>query len=142
MKTDLPLIILLPTFSVIVALSGSTSVYAQENTTDSENPKFFAIQHANSGSISEINKTFTLAFTNESNKIIFASDISRTFTLELNNISNKTIISSNRPDRIVSSVRTLDFIGNWSTGKDSFTADPPNALLIVDKLEKNKMKLL
>ena len=138
MKTDLPLIILLPTFSVIVALSGSTSVYAQENTTYSGNPKFFAIQHANSGSISEINKTFTRAFTNESNKIIFASDISRTFTLELNNISNKTIISSNRPDRIVSSVRTLDFIGNWSTGKDSFTADPPNAVLIVDKLEKTR----
>ena len=64
MNTDLPLIILLPTFSVIVALSGSTSVYSQENTTYSENPKFFAIQYANSGSISEINKTFTLAFTN------------------------------------------------------------------------------
>jgi len=129
---------LLPTFSVIVAISGLNSVYTQENITDSENTKFFAIQHANSGSISEINKTFTLAFTNESNKIIFASDISRTFTLELNNISNKTILFSDMPDRIVTSVRTSDFIGNWSTGKDSFTVDPPNAVMIVDELEKKR----
>ncbi|MGD1837741.1 MAG: hypothetical protein ACPKPY_06755 [Nitrososphaeraceae archaeon] len=42
---------------------------------------------------------------------------------------------SDRPDRIVTSVSTSDFIGNWTTGEDSFAVNPPNALLIVDKIE-------
>jgi hypothetical protein len=39
---------------------------------------------------------------------------------------------SDRPNRIVSSVDTTNFIGNWSVGSDSFATDPPNAVLIVD----------
>ncbi|MFB5601091.1 MAG: hypothetical protein ACE5SW_12800, partial [Nitrososphaeraceae archaeon] len=48
-------------------------VYGQEdgNTTDSDMSKFFAIQHSQSGSISEINST--------------------TYSLELNDVSDKTI---------------------------------------------------
>ena len=38
-----------------------------------------------------------------------------------------------RPDRIVTSKSTLDFIGNWSTGEDSFAVDPPNAVIVVDE---------
>jgi hypothetical protein len=42
---------------------------------------------------------------------------------------------SDRPDRIVSSVSTDNFIGNWSMGADSFAVDPPNAVLVVDDTE-------
>ena len=44
-------LLLVPVFMISVG-----SVYAQENTTD-RIPKFFAIQHAQSGSLSEINET-------------------------------------------------------------------------------------
>jgi hypothetical protein len=49
--------VLLSTLSIlIVAVLTLNSVYAQENqTTSEEQIKFFAIQHAQSGSISEIN---------------------------------------------------------------------------------------
>jgi hypothetical protein len=41
---------------------------------------------------------------------------------------------SDRPERIVTSVNTSDFVGNWhwSKGPESFNADPPNATLIVE----------
>ena len=100
--------------SVLVVFTTGTSSFAQdENTIASEQPKFFAIQHAQSGSISEINET--------------------AYSLELNDISDKTILFSDRPDRIVTSVSTLDFIGNWSNGEDSFAIDAPNAVLVVDE---------
>ena len=96
--------------------SNTNTINAQENTTTSEELiNFFAIQHAQSGSISEINAT--------------------TYTLELNDVSDKTILFSDRPDRIVTSMSTSDFIGNWSTGDDSFAVDVPNAVLIVDEQE-------
>jgi hypothetical protein len=38
---------------------------------------------------------------------------------------------SDRPNRIVASIDTADFIGNWSTGPNSFAADPPNVALVV-----------
>jgi hypothetical protein len=121
---------------LIVAVLTLNSVYAQENTTGSATPKFFAIQHAQSGSISEINQTFTLALSNESNKTMFSSDIDKTLTLELNNVSDKTILFSDRPDRIVTAVSTADFIGNWTAGgEDSFAVDAPNAVLVVDEKE-------
>ena len=89
------------------------------NTTTSSNsqtadhvPQFFAIQHAQSGSLSKINETAS--------------------SLELNDVSDKTILFSDRPDRIVTSSSTSDFIGNWSIGQDSFAVDAPNAVLVVD----------
>ena len=87
----------------------------KENVTDHV-PKFFAIQHAQSGLISEINET--------------------DYTLELNDVSYKTILFSDRHDRIVTFTSTTDFIGNWSVGEDSFVVDPPNAILVVDEMEK------
>ena len=111
----LNLIILLSTFSVLVfGISMTTLVYGQEdrNTTDHA-PKFFAIQHAQSGLISEINETV--------------------YSLELNDVSDKTLLFSDRPDRIVKSVTTSDFIGNWYTGEDSFAVDTPNTVLVVDE---------
>jgi hypothetical protein len=74
--------------------------------------KFLFIQGAQSGSISEVNAT--------------------TSTLELSNVSDKTIMFSDRPDRIVTSVNTTNFIGNWSIGTNNFAVDPPNAVLILD----------
>ena len=67
------------------------SVYAQQkNMTELETPEFFAIQHAKSGSISEINETV--------------------YTLVLKDLSDKTILFSDRPNRIVMSGSTSDFI--------------------------------
>jgi hypothetical protein len=77
--------------------------------------QFLFIQHAQSGSVSEVNAT--------------------TFTLELSDVSDKTIMFSDRPDRIVTSQSTSDFVGNWSQGEDSFAADPPNAVLVLDDEE-------
>ena len=82
--------------------------------------KLLFIQGAESGSISEVNAT--------------------TKTLQLNDVSDKTILFSDRPDRIVSTTNTTDFIGNWSTGTNSFGIDPPNAVLVLDD-EQQKQEL-
>ena len=99
-------------FSVLIISTGGL-VHAQEDnvTETTSGPKFLSIQNAESGSIAEINST--------------------TYTLELNDVSDKLILFSDRPDRIVTSISTSDFIGNWTTGQDSFAADPPNAALVV-----------
>ncbi|MGD1836000.1 MAG: hypothetical protein ACPKQO_09800 [Nitrososphaeraceae archaeon] len=94
MKNNLTFATVLSTFSILVIGTYlSTIVYAQEeNTNTLKQPKFFAIQHAQSGSISEINET--------------------AYYLELNDVSDKTILFSDRPDRIVKSVSTAGFIDN------------------------------
>ena len=48
-------------------------------------------------------------------------------------ISNRTILFSDRPDRIVKTESTANFVGNWTIGKDSFTMDAPNVVLVVDE---------
>ena len=127
---------LIATLSIIIVVSTITSVSSQrpdvaitaleyedklidekskENQTNSHVPKFFAIQHAQSGSISEINET--------------------AYSLELNDVYDNTILFSDRPDRIVTSVGTTDFLCKWSTGEDSFAVDAPNAVLVVDEIE-------
>ncbi|MGD1836277.1 MAG: hypothetical protein ACPKQO_11220 [Nitrososphaeraceae archaeon] len=100
---------------LVFAIGSVGFVYAEENTANSKTPKFFTIQHAQSGSITEINET--------------------AYTLELNDVSDKTILFSDRPDRMVKSESTSDFVGNWSTGEDSFAVDAPNAVLVVDEQE-------
>ena len=110
----LTLLILLSTSLVLVVVTSST-IYAQENSTEHV-PNFFGIQHAQSGSISEINAT--------------------TYSLDLDDVSDKTILFSDRPDRIVKSISTSYFIGNWSTGEDSFAKDIPNAVLVVDERKR------
>jgi len=108
---------------LVMVLTFTTTIYGQEgNSTVSEEPKFFFIQHANSGGISEINSTV--------------------YSLELNNVSDKTIMFSDRPERIVKSMSTLDFIGNWSVGEDSYAIDSPNAVLVVDESEKQDTAIL
>ena len=114
-NNNITLVLLLLAVSILVTANSLHSVYAQENMTNMDIPKFFAIQHAQSGSISEINET--------------------AYSLELNEMSDKTILFSDRPDRIVTSASTVDFIGNWSSDADSFAVDAPNAVLIVDEQE-------
>jgi hypothetical protein len=134
------LVILFSALSIILFISSSSSsitelINAQENkitNSNNKNPKFLAIQHAQSGSISVINNTFTLSLSNESNKTIFSSNTSRNLSLELNNVSDKTILFSDKPDRIFKTVSTHDFIGNWSIGMDNYEVNSPNAILIVD----------
>ena len=113
-NNNLILVMLLSTLSFLVIAISFHSVYAQEeNMTDSDMIKFFAIQHAQSGSLSEINET--------------------AYALELNDVFDKTILFSDRPDRIVKSISTADVIGNWSAGEDSLAVDAPNAVLVVDE---------
>ncbi|MGD1839106.1 MAG: hypothetical protein ACPKPY_13735 [Nitrososphaeraceae archaeon] len=115
-NNNLILVTLLSVLSILVVATSLNSVYAQENVTDSDEPKFFAIQRAQSGSISEINET--------------------AYSLELNDVSNTTILFSDRPDRIVTSISTSDYVGKWITGEDNFAIDPPNTVLIVDEQEQ------
>lgn len=105
---------MLSTISVFVGISSlMTVVFAQqgETGTNIESPQFLAIQHAQSGSISDINSTL--------------------YTLQLNDLADKTILFSDRPNRIVGTETTQDFVGNWTSGDDSFQVDQPNAALVI-----------
>ena len=106
-------VLLAAIFLIMIFSSGSLAYSQEENATSTPEPQFLSIQHAKSGSIFEDNVI--------------------SYTLELNNVSDRTILFSDRPARIVTSVNTSDFIGNWhwSVGPKSFNADPPNAALIV-----------
>ena len=113
-NNNVTLVTLLSAFSIIVAVNSLHSIYAQENSTEHV-PKFFAIQHAQSGSITEINET--------------------AYSLELNDVSDKTILFSDRPNRIVSFVSTSGYISNWTSGTNNFEVDHPNAVVVVDLME-------
>jgi hypothetical protein len=47
--------------------------------------------------------------------------------LNLDGISSTTLFFSDRPERIAGNMKTTAFVPFWSTGKDSFLKDPPNA---------------
>jgi len=103
---------ILSTISIFAGMSLlMTVVYAQQGQTGTtiESPQFLAIQHAQSGTISETN--------------------SISYSLQLNDLADKTILFSDRPNRIVATQSTQQFIGNWTAGQDSFQVDPPNAAL-------------
>jgi hypothetical protein len=59
--------------------------------------------------------------------------------LTLDGISSTTLFFSDRPERIAGNMKTTAFVPFWSTGKDSFLKDPPNAdvsILEGDKLQQ------
>jgi hypothetical protein len=58
--------------------------------------------------------------------------------LTLEGISPVTLFFSDRPERIAGNMRTKAFVPFWSTGKDSFLKDPPNADLSI--LEGDKLR--
>lgn len=82
--------------------------------------EFLSIQTAHSGSISQMNDT--------------------AYSLELDSVSDSTVLFSDRPNRIVKSVSTADFVGNWTTGADSFAADAPNDALIVEDTQTGNLE--
>ena len=47
--------------------------------------------------------------------------------LTLDGVSSTTLFFSDRPERIAGNMKTTAFVPFWSTGKDSFLSDPPNA---------------
>jgi hypothetical protein len=98
-------------------MAGATNQTTNGNTAAVE---FLSIQTAQSGSVSQINAT--------------------AYTLELNDIGNMTIMFSDRPNRIVTSVSTADFVGNWTTGHNSFSLNEPNDALIVENTQTGNME--
>lgn len=55
--------------------------------------------------------------------------------------SDSTILFSDRPSRIVTSISSSDFVGNWTAGgQDSFAADAPNDALIVKDIQTGDLK--
>jgi hypothetical protein len=102
----------------VIVTSGANETAATATGNNMTGANFMLIQGAQSGSVSEVNAT--------------------TSTLELSGISDKTILFSDRPDRIVMSVDTTDFIGNWSMGANNFAVDPPNAVLVIDDVEQRQ----
>ncbi|MDR4512071.1 MAG: hypothetical protein MRJ93_10260 [Nitrososphaeraceae archaeon] len=123
----LSLFLILGIVSSLVLFSNNM-IYGQqpENITSSNEPiNFIAIQHAQSGSISKVNAT--------------------TNFLELHDVSNP-ILFSDRPDRIVKTESTQQFLDRWYDAgidaKNSFFSDPPNAALVIDDQDGQDVAIL
>jgi hypothetical protein len=50
-------------------------------------------------------------------------------TLTLRGITPSTLYFSDRPQRVVGHMTTVDFVDLWGIGDNSFESDPPNAVL-------------
>ncbi len=50
-------------------------------------------------------------------------------TLTLTDVTPSTLYFSDRPQRIVGHMSTVDFVDLWAEGDNSFAEDPPNAVL-------------
>jgi hypothetical protein len=61
-----------------------------------------------------------------------------TSKLTLEVVSPITLFFSDRPERIAGNMKTTAFVPFWSTGKDSFLSDPPNADISI--LEGDKLR--
>jgi hypothetical protein len=97
---------------VLLSVIHEGQVYAQlKGNASSSEPTFLFIQSAQSGSLSQINDT--------------------AYRLVLNDVADKTVSFSDRPYRMVESIDTSEFVGNWSTSDDCFAINPPNAALVV-----------
>jgi hypothetical protein len=58
--------------------------------------------------------------------------------LTLEGVSTVTLFFSDRPERIAGNMRTARFVPFWSSGKNSFLSDPPNADVSI--LEGDKLR--
>ena len=74
-------------------------------------------------------------FVQTAHRMSFEAAASR---LTLHGVSPVTLFFSDRPDRIAGNMRISAFVPFWSTGSDSFRADPPNADLSI--LEGNTLR--
>ncbi len=52
-------------------------------------------------------------------------------TFRLVNVGQQTLYFTDRPYRIAGHIKMADYLEEWTTGKDSFDEDPPNATLSV-----------
>jgi hypothetical protein len=50
-------------------------------------------------------------------------------SLTVKGVSPQTLMFTDRPERMTGDVRTSQFVQNWTTGKDNFRNDPPNATI-------------
>ena len=50
-------------------------------------------------------------------------------TLALRGVTPSTLYFSDRPQRVVGHMTTVDFVDLWAAGDNSFETDPPNAVL-------------
>ena len=50
-----------------------------------------------------------------------------TSKLTLVDVATSTLFFADRPERVAGNMKTAAFVPFWSTGKDSFLSDPPNA---------------
>lgn len=80
-------------------------------------------------------KTADFLFVQTADSMTFDKDAG---TLTLDGISGNTLFFSDRPERIAGNMSTDRFVPFWSTGKDSFLSDPPNADVSI--LEGNELK--
>jgi len=110
-QNNLIILYALSVFGMLISLSSTVGAQNTMNSNENNELKFIAIQNAHSGSVSEINST--------------------SYLLQLDDLSDKIILISDRPHRVVQAQSIDDFIGNWSSGSDSFQADPPNAALVI-----------
>jgi len=69
-------------------------------------------------------KTADFLFVQTADSMTFDKDAG---TLTLDGVSGNTLFFSDRPERIAGNMATGRFVPFWSTGKDSFLSDPPNA---------------
>ena len=58
--------------------------------------------------------------------------------LTLEGVSSTTLFFSDRSERIAGNMKTTAFVPFWSTGKDSFLKDPPNADISI--IEGDKLR--
>jgi hypothetical protein len=100
--------------------NATTTMMTNQTTGRNMTVEFLSMQTAKSGSIYQINET--------------------AYTLELKNVSDSTFMFSDRPERIVTSVSTSDFVGNWTTGPNSFAVDAPNDALIVEDIQTGQLE--
>jgi hypothetical protein len=96
----------------------------------------WAVLLSNSGLAAEQKtQTVQLLFVQNARGVVFDKG-----TITLKGISPTTLFFADRPMRIAGHYTTHEFIQMWGEGKDSFTADPPNATLSI--FEKGDDKLL
>jgi hypothetical protein len=50
-------------------------------------------------------------------------------TVTLHDITPATLYFSDRPERVVGHMTTVDFVDLWDEGDNSFATDPPNAVM-------------
>ncbi len=62
--------------------------------------------------------------------------------LALEGVSPVTLFFADRPERIAGNMKTTTFVPFWSTGKDSFLSDPPNADLSILEGEQLRQVVL